>query len=267
MQVLVASRNAKKLGELQRVLDTRHVAGIELLSLKDVVEYPEAPETGRTFGDNALLKAREAAKHTNLVSIADDSGLSIDELNGMPGVLSARWSGKHGEDDANTNLVLGQMNDVPDERRGAAFVSVCALVIPESLMARAKAAGLTVPSLQKFSEGVSLSAPAEPGEFVVRGQWRGRIIREPRGTNGFGYDPIFVPEEENTRAQIQHSPRDAGDGDGEGVNQSDHSVKGRRPRVAPRTSAELSAEEKDAQSHRGRALAQLVPILRSIGDM
>ena len=228
MQILVASRNAKKLRELQRVLDTRHVAGIELLSLKDVVEYPEAPETGRTFGDNALLKAREAAKHTNLVSIADDSGLSIDELNGMPGVLSARWSGKHGDDDANTNLVLGQMNDVPDERRGAAFVSVCALVIPESLMPRAKAAGLTVPSLQKFSEGVSLSAPAEPGEFVVRGQWRGRIIR---------------------------------------VNQSDHSGKSRRPRVAPRTSAELSAEEKDAQSHRGRALAQLVPILRSIGDM
>lgn len=267
MQVLVASRNAKKLRELQRVLDTRHVAGIELLSLKDVVEYPEAPETGRTFGDNALLKAREAANHTNLVSIADDSGLSIDELNGMPGVLSARWSGKHGDDDANTNLVLGQMNDVPDERRGAAFVSVCALVIPKSLMPRAKAAGLTVPSLRKFSEGVSLSAPAEPGEFVVRGQWRGRIIREPRGTNGFGYDPIFVPEEEDTRAHIQHSPRDADNEDAEGVNQSDDSVRRRRPHVAPRTSAELSAEEKDAQSHRGRALAQLVPILRSIGDM
>ena len=134
-------------------------------------------------------------------------------------------------------------------------------------MPRAKTAGLTVPSLQKFSEGVSLSAPAEPGEFVVRGQWRGRIIREPRGTNGFGYDPIFVPEEEDTRAQIQHSPRDAGDEDAEGVNHSDRSGKSRRPRVAPRTSAELSAEEKDAQSHRGRALAQLVPILRSIGDM
>ncbi|MEJ4112097.1 non-canonical purine NTP pyrophosphatase [Corynebacterium kroppenstedtii] len=240
MRVLVASRNTKKLRELERVLDARRVAGIELVSLRDVMDFPEAPETGRTFGDNALLKARDAARHTGLVSVADDSGLSVDELNGMPGVLSARWSGSHAADDVNMNLVLGQMADVPDERRGAAFVSVCAVVVPEVLMHRAEAVGLLAPTVQERGGGIPLSAPITPGEFVARGEWRGRIIREPRGDNGFGYDPIFIPEEEDARA-----------------------ISGGEAR----TSAELSAEEKDAQSHRGRALAQLVPLLRSVGTM
>jgi XTP/dITP diphosphohydrolase len=197
-RVLVASRNAKKLRELQRVLDGAGIAGIELVGLDTVPPYPEAPETGATFEENAAAKARDGAVATGMACIADDSGLEIDALRGMPGVLSARWSGTHGDDGANTALVLAQLGDVPDDRRGAAFVSACAFAVPD---------GDTI------------------DVTVVRGEWRGAIAHAPRGANGFGYDPIFVPE-------------------GEG-----------------RTAAELSAEEKDAASHRGRALAQLVPAL------
>ncbi|MFD6859633.1 RdgB/HAM1 family non-canonical purine NTP pyrophosphatase [Rhodococcus sp. NPDC060090] len=197
-RVLVASRNAKKLRELQRVLDSAGIAGIELVGLDTVPPYPEAPETGATFEENAAAKARDGAVATGMACIADDSGLEIDALRGMPGVLSARWSGTHGDDGANTALVLAQLGDVPDDRRGAAFVSACAFAVPD---------GDTI------------------DVTVVRGEWRGAIARAPRGANGFGYDPIFVPEGEE------------------------------------RTAAELSAEEKDAASHRGRALAQLVPTL------
>jgi XTP/dITP diphosphohydrolase len=198
VKLLLASRNAKKLRELQRIVVAEELSGIEVLSLSDVPEFPEAPETAPDFEGNALAKARDAAAATGLVSVADDSGLAVDELNGMPGVLSARWSGKHGDDDANLDLLLGQLGDVPDERRGAAFVSVVAMVVPGG------------------------------EEVVVRGEWRGSLLRERRGTNGFGYDPIFVPE--------------------------GYMV----------TSAEMSAEEKDAQSHRGRALKLLVPHLRKL---
>ncbi|MEE2056705.1 RdgB/HAM1 family non-canonical purine NTP pyrophosphatase [Rhodococcus artemisiae] len=197
-RVLVASRNAKKLRELQRVLDAADIAGIEPVGLDAVPPYPEAPETGATFEENAAAKARDGALATGMACIADDSGLEIDALNGMPGVLSARWSGTHGDDGANTALVLAQLSDVPDERRGAAFVSACAFAVPDG-------------------DDVAVT--------VVRGEWRGAIARAPRGENGFGYDPVFVPE--------------AGD----------------------RTAAELSAEEKDAASHRGRALTLLVPAL------
>jgi len=194
---LVASRNRKKLAELHRVLDAAGVSGLTLLSLDDVAAFDEAPETGATFEDNALAKARDAYRATGLASVADDSGLEVTALNGMPGVLSARWSGRHGDDAANTALLLAQLGDVPDERRGAAFVSACVLV----------------------SRAV---------EFVVRGQWPGSIVREPRGGGGFGYDPVFLP---------------AG---------------------STRTAAELSPSEKDAASHRGRALALLVPALREL---
>lgn len=198
MKLLLASRNAKKLRELQRIVASEGLTGIEVLSLADVPEFPEAPETAPDFEGNALAKARDAAAATGLVSVADDSGLAVDELNGMPGVLSARWSGRHGDDEANLDLVLGQLGDVPDERRGAAFVSVVALVVPGG------------------------------EEVVVRGEWRGTLLRERRGTNGFGYDPIFVPEGYEI------------------------------------TSAEMTAEEKDAESHRGRALKLLVPHLRKL---
>ncbi|CCQ15859.1 Nucleoside-triphosphatase [Rhodococcus sp. AW25M09] len=197
-KLLVASRNMKKLRELRRVLDAAGVTGIELVGLDEVPPFPEAPETGATFEDNALAKARDGASATGLPCVADDSGIEIDALNAMPGVLSARWSGTHGRDDANTALVLAQLSDTPDERRGAAFVSACALVVPGG------------------------------AETVVRGEWRGVVAREPSGDNGFGYDPIFVPE-----------------GDG-------------------RSAAQLSPDEKDAASHRGRALRTLVPALEEL---
>lgn len=195
--MLVASRNRKKLAELHRVLDAAGVTGLSLLSLDDVPPFEEAPETGATFEENALAKARDAFHSTGLASVADDSGLAVDALNGMPGVLSARWSGAHGDDAANTALLLGQLLDVPDSRRGAAFVSACALV-----------------------HGA--------GELVVRAEWPGSIVREPRGDGGFGYDPVFLPE------------------------------------GATRTAAELTSDEKDAASHRGRALALLPPALREL---
>jgi XTP/dITP diphosphohydrolase len=189
------------LAELTRVLDAAGVTGLTLLSLDDVAAFDEAPETGATFEDNALAKARDAFRATGLPSIADDSGLAVHALNGMPGVLSARWSGRHGDDTANTALLLAQLSDVPDERRGAAFVSACALVY---------------------------GAGGERKETVVRGEWPGRIVQAPRGDGGFGYDPVFLPDESD------------------------------------RTAAELSPAEKDAMSHRGRALALLVPALRNL---
>jgi XTP/dITP diphosphohydrolase len=183
--------------ELRRVLDAAALTGLTLVSLDDVPPFDEAPETGATFEDNALAKARDGFAATGLPTVADDSGLEVAALNGMPGVLSARWAGVHGEDAANTALLLAQLGDVPDERRGAAFVSACALV-------------------------------SASGECVVRGEWPGTIAREPRGDAGFGYDPVFVPDGED------------------------------------RTAAQLTSEEKDATSHRGRALALLLPALRAL---
>ncbi|WP_041631312.1 non-canonical purine NTP pyrophosphatase [Corynebacterium terpenotabidum] len=221
MRVLVASRNVKKLRELERVLDAAGVVGIELLTLRDVPEYPETPETGATFEDNALIKARDGVRYAGLPTVADDSGLCVDALNGMPGVLSARWAGGknspvlsvHDDSDAANNaLLMAQTAEVPEERRGAGFVSACALVLPTEM---ATALGLEE-------------------ETTVRGTWRGTLLRSPRGDNGFGYDPLFTPEE-----------------------------------TPGRSSAELAPEEKDALSHRGRALAQLVPLLRrlaTVGD-
>src|SRR3954464_8283914 len=161
-KLLLATRNPGKLAELQRLLESA-VPGVAVVGLRDVPEYPEAPETGATFAENALLKAREAVRYTGLPAVADDSGLTVDALNGMPGVLSARWSGRHGDDDANTALLLGQVADVPDERRGAAFVCAAALVTPGG------------------------------AERVIEREWRGTVVREKRGTHGFGYDPVFLP--------------------------------------------------------------------------
>jgi XTP/dITP diphosphohydrolase len=190
-RLLLASRNKKKLAEMRRIVEPA-VPHLTVLGLDDVPRYDEVPETGATFADNALIKAREGFAHTGLPTVADDSGITVDALNGMPGVLSARWSGKHGDDRANLELVLGQLADTPDERLGAAFVCAVALV-------------------------------STAGEVVVDGRMPGRLIRTPRGTNGFGYDPIFVP-------------------DGFEL-----------------TSAELPSEQKDAISHRGQALRAIVP--------
>jgi XTP/dITP diphosphohydrolase len=196
-RLLLATRNAGKLAELQRLLSAA-VPGVAVIGLRDVPEYPEAPETGATFEDNALLKAREAVRYTGLPAVADDSGLAVDALNGMPGVLSARWSGRHGDDPANTALLLGQIADVPDERRGGAFVCAAALVTPDG------------------------------EEHVLRAEWRGAVVREPRGTNGFGYDPVF------------------------------------RPDGLDLTAAELDPAEKDARSHRGQAFTALIPVIGQV---
>ena len=194
--VLLATRNAKKLGELRRIL-APEVPHLQVIGLDDVAPYPDVAETGATFDENALLKARAGFASTGLVTVADDSGLTVEALNGMPGVLSARWAGGHGDDVANLQLVLDQLRDTPEERLRAAFVCSVALV-------------------------------AQDRERVVRGRMDGRLVREPRGSNGFGYDPIFVP-------------------DGYDV-----------------TSAQLASEEKDAISHRGKALRELVPHLRAL---
>ena len=197
-RLLLATRNAKKLVELQRILDgAMGVGEVALAGLADVPPYEEVPETGLTFVDNALLKAREGAAHTGLPTVADDSGLAVDALGGMPGVFSARWAGKHGDDLANLELVLAQLSDVDDEHRGARFVCAAALVLPSG------------------------------EEYTVSGEMVGRLIRAPRGTGGFGYDPIFVPE---------------------GLD---------------RTSAELDPVEKDAISHRGKAFRALAEVIRA----
>ena len=203
VRVLLATRNAQKLVELRRILASSDISGVQVLGLDDVLLFPEIPETAATIEGNALAKARDAAAATGLATVADDSGLAVDALNGMPGVLSARWAGRHGDDAANLQLVLDQLADVPGDRRGAAFICAAALVVPP----RADTSGT---------------------ETVVRGHWRGTLTRAARGRNGFGYDPIFVP-----------------DGD-------------------RRTSAELEPAEKDALSHRGRALRALLPALREL---
>jgi len=131
MKILLATRNAKKLRELQRILDAApDISDVTILGLSDVEAYVEVPESGLTFDDNALLKAREGAAHTGLPTVADDSGLAVDVMGGMPGIFSARWSGKHGDDDANVDLLLAQVGDVPDEALTASFVCSAALALP-----------------------------------------------------------------------------------------------------------------------------------------
>ena len=197
VKVLVASRNQGKVRELEQVLRELNIEGVELVSLHDAPPYPDPVEDGLTFVDNALLKARAGAKATGLPCVADDSGLTVKALNGMPGILSARWSGNHGDDQANNDLLLAQMADINE--RAAAFVSCCALASPDGQ------------------------------EFTAEGRWEGELLREPRGENGFGYDPLFAPA----------------DADG-------------------RSSAELSAEEKNARSHRGKALRALAPHIAAL---
>jgi XTP/dITP diphosphohydrolase len=193
-QVVLASRNPAKVGELERIVK-RLAGGITLLSAGELTGFAEVAETGATFAENALLKARAATQWSGLPSVADDSGLCIEALGGMPGVLSARWAGRHGDDQANLRLVLEQLADTPDPRRSAKFVCAAALVMPDG------------------------------GEYVELGVLAGAIARAPRGGQGFGYDPIFLP---------------AG---------------------LDRTTAELTATEKDAISHRGQALRALAPFI------
>ena len=195
-RLVLATRNTGKIEELRRILAEQDV---ELVGLEAFPDLADVPETGATFAENALLKARVVAEATGMDAVADDSGLTVDALNGMPGVLSARWAGRHGDDRANMELVLAQLRDVPDERLGAAFVCAAALVTADGI------------------------------ETVVHGEMRGHLVREPRGSGGFGYDPIFVA-------------------DGYDV-----------------TTAELAPAEKDAISHRGKAFRALAEHLRASG--
>jgi len=195
-RVVLASRNAHKIEEMARILDDAGLH-VEVVGIDAFDDVPEVAETEATFEGNALLKARAVCAATGVPAVSDDSGLCVDALNGMPGVLSARWSGGMG-DVANLELVLAQLEDTPDDRLGAQFRCAVALVLPDGR------------------------------ESVVHGEMRGHLVRDPRGTNGFGYDPIFVPD------------------------------------GGSRTSAEMSSDEKDAISHRGNALRALVPVLRDL---
>jgi XTP/dITP diphosphohydrolase len=197
-QIFLASRNPKKLEEMRRIL-AEHLHDVEVLGLDDVPAYSEPVEDQPTFEGNALLKARAGLAATGLPSVADDSGLCVEALNGMPGVLSARWSGQPKSDERNNSLLLEQLADVPEDHRGAHFacaVAFCALSLDE---------------------------------LVVEGRMYGRIIRETRGTGGFGYDVLFEAVE-----------------------------------FPGRTTAELDPTDKDAISHRGRALREIAPRIAAL---
>lgn len=177
IRAVLATRNDHKVEEVMRILQAEGV-DIELLALPS--DAPDVAETESTFAGNALLKARSAAEATGLPAIADDSGLCVDALHGMPGVLSARWSGRHGDDAANLALVLAQLSEVPDARRGAQFVCAAAWVVPDS------------------------------HEHVVEGVLEGTLAHEPRGIHGFGYDPIFTPRGYAlTSAELRPHEKDA----------------------------------------------------------
>ena len=178
-RLVLATLNPHKIAELERILADGKVAA-DLVSLGEFPGAPDVAETGATFAANALLKATAVAQFTGRPAVADDSGFCVDALNGMPGVLSARWSGKHGDDEANLQLLLGQLADVPDERRGAHFTCAAALVLPAGR------------------------------QHVSEGTVHGRVTRLPRGEHGFGYDPIFVPDRsELTTAEMTPEAKDA----------------------------------------------------------
>lgn len=180
-RVILASHNAKKLRELQRIL----AAAVPGLAPEQVISsagiaLPDVVEDEVSFEGNALLKARSAAAATGLLAVADDSGLAVDVLGGAPGIFSARWSGRHGDDEANNDLLLAQLSDVPDAHRGARFVCAAALVAPDG------------------------------SEHVERGEMIGTLLRERRGEGGFGYDPLFVPDgQELTAAELTPEEKDA----------------------------------------------------------
>ena len=211
--LVLATGNPAKLTELTRILAAGRVA-VRLAALSEFPGAPAVRETGATFAENALLKARAIAGFTGLPAVADDSGLCADALNGMPGVLSARWAGAAAGDERNLRLLLEQLADVPPQRRAAHFSCAAALVLPSGR------------------------------EQVSEGAMHGTLLREPRGTGGFGYDPIFVPDlAELVRARLITTADAAGD---------------------QLTTAQLPPEAKDAISHRGKALRALAPVIAAL---
>ena len=205
-RLVVATRSAHKLAELRTLLDVPHA---ELVSLDDLGVEGDIDETGATFEANATLKARHAARATGLPALADDSGLEVDALGGGPGVRTRRYAGEHATDAENNAKLLTALDGLPPGRRGARYVCVLALARPDDTGPRG---GMPV--------------------TLVRGTCRGRIATAPRGSGGFGYDPIFEPRSE-----------------------------------APggRTLGEWSSEEKNAISHRGAAARRMSPILHRQG--
>jgi XTP/dITP diphosphohydrolase len=197
-RVVLATRNAGKIAEFRRIFYQVAVGSIDLIGLEDFPRLTDVEETGQTFEENALLKARSLCHETGLPAIADDSGLSIDALNGAPGILSARWSGVHGNDRANIAKVLSELHDLPNRPRSAHFTCVTAFVMPDG------------------------SAVTEAGSLA------GVILKEPIGKNGFGYDPIFLP-------------------DGSKI-----------------SLAQMDATTKDAMSHRGRSVRAIAPLVTSM---
>ena len=205
-RLVVATRSAHKLAELRTLLD---VPGTQLLSLDDLGVEGDVDEIGSTFEANAAMKARHAARTTGLPALADDSGLEVDALDGGPGVRTRRYAGQDATDPQNNAKLLGALDGLPPERRGARYVCVLALALPAERGPRG---------------GQPLT--------IVRGTCRGRIARKPRGTGGFGYDPIFEPRSEPPGG---------------------------------RTLGEWSPEAKNAISHRGAAARRMTPILRRHG--
>ena len=192
-KLVLATRNQGKITEFRRILDALAPGAIELIGVDQFPDLIDVEETGATFEENSLLKARYTSQATGLPAIADDSGLCVDALGGDPGIFSARWAGDHGNDRANLEKVLDQLKDVPDGKRGAHFMCVASLVLPDGR------------------------------QQVAEGRFEGHILRAPVGKNGFGYDPIFQPV---------------------GLSIS---------------SAQMTAEEKDLMSHRGKSLRALAP--------
>ena len=217
MKIIVATHNEGKLAEIRRILEERlgaDAADIELVSAGSL-GLPDPVEDGVTFQENALIKARDVAERTGLPAVADDSGLIVDVMGGAPGILSARWCGRHGDDAANNALLLAQIEDIPDAKRTARFCCAAALVVPAA-----------------EADGNGRHRIAR--EIVRTGEMPGVILRAARGEHGFGYDPLFVPDDQPGRTNA----------DGE-----------------PLTSAEMTPEEKNAISHRGKALRALMPEL------
>ena len=206
-RLLVATHSAHKLAELRELLqlDRAEIVGLDSVGVED-----EPDETGATFETNARIKARFGARRTGLPTLADDSGLEVDALDGRPGVRTRRYAGPNASDGANNAKLISELDGLPPERRGARYVCVLALALP--------------------------GRDARPGNAVpirtVRGTTRGRIATEPKGSGGFGYDPIFEPEGEPPGG---------------------------------RTFGQWSAAEKHAVSHRGRAARRMTPILRELG--
>ncbi|MCQ8770646.1 RdgB/HAM1 family non-canonical purine NTP pyrophosphatase [Streptomyces telluris] len=196
-RLILATRNANKVTELRAILEAAGL-DVELVGADAYPGIPDVKETGVTFAENALLKAHALARATGFPAVADDSGLCVDVLNGAPGIFSARWAGRHGNDKANLDLLLAQLGDIADEHRGAHFACAAALALPDGT------------------------------ERVVEGRLEGTLRHEPAGGGGFGYDPILQPHGET------------------------------------RTCAELTAEEKNAISHRGKAFRGLVPVVREL---